>query len=117
MAGITGKWSSRWRGHGSDKLGRWCWIDLKGRGEKMIRVISGYRVGQGNIKHVGPLTVCQQQFNSLVLHNSENLNRKKAFLQDMEEFIHEWTNGGDHHEIILMMDANDQATRLVVNDI
>ena len=34
MIGISGKWASRERARGSDELGRWSWITLKGKKEK-----------------------------------------------------------------------------------
>ena len=107
MLNISGKWASRWRSQGSDPLGRWSWMDLKGKGGKMIRVVSGYRVSQPNPKNVGPLTACQQQFNSLILENKSNLDPRKAFLDDLLQFLMKWKNGGDQNEIVLMMDANE----------
>ena len=82
-------------------------MDLKGRGGKMIRVISAYRVSQSIKNKVGPLTSCQQQFNSLVLSNADTLEPRHAFLEDMNTFITKWKNSGDQHEVILMLDANE----------
>ena len=110
MVGISGRWASRWRGQGSDKMGRWSWMDLKGKGGKIVRVLSGYRVSQTNSKDIGPLTACQQQFNSLVFNNSTTLNPKKAFLQDLCKFIKDWKKQGDDRELVVMLDANDQLT-------
>ena len=73
----------------------------------MIRVISGYRVSQRRGKHVGPMTACQQQFNSLVLTDARSLDPRQAFLEDMEKFIMKWKNSGDQNEVILLMDANE----------
>ena len=74
----------------------------------MIRVISGYRVSQNNTKNAGPLTACQQQLNTLIFNNSPNLNPKQAFLQDLQSFITAWRNKGEHNEVIVLMDANQQ---------
>ena len=61
MIGISGKWASRERARGSDELGRWSWITLKGKKDKMIRVYSVYRVSQDSPSQAGVLTAFQQQ--------------------------------------------------------
>ena len=61
LVGISGRWASRAESSGSDYMGHWSWIDIRGGKGKMIKVISTYRVSQGNISQAGETTSCQQQ--------------------------------------------------------
>ena len=46
LVGVSGRWASRVAKSGTDALGRWSWMDLRGKKGKTIRVISAYRVSQ-----------------------------------------------------------------------
>ena len=78
MVGVSGKWASRICGRGSDPLGRWSWVDLRGKNFKIIRVISAYRVSQ-EVSSAGILTACQQQFRALVKENHGISSPKEGF--------------------------------------
>ena len=40
---VTDKWASRVMAHGSDQLGRWAWVTLKGRSAEKLTVAAVYR--------------------------------------------------------------------------
>ena len=64
LVGVSGKWASRAESGGSDHMGRWSWIDMRGEKGKMIRMVSAYRVSQCNTKYAGETTSCEQQMRS-----------------------------------------------------
>ena len=66
MIGVSGKWACRAESTGSDHMGRWSWVDLRGKKGRMIRVISAYRVSQEQIAQAGETTSCKQQVRSLL---------------------------------------------------
>ena len=85
--GSLGKWAGRICGEGRDPMGRWSWLDFIGKGPKMIRVISAYRVSQDNPEHAGELTSCRQQWQSHVKNGIRNPNPKQLILDDLTAFI------------------------------
>ena len=105
--GSAGKWASRVEKSGSDRMGRWSWIDLRGKKNKMIRVISAYRVSQTNNTKVGELTLYKQQVRSLLKRGVKKPDPKQAFLCDLGKFIRKWREQEDNREIILMADMNE----------
>ena len=56
MIGVSGKWASKVERLGSDQLGRWIWVDLRGENNKVIRIISAYRLSQESHQWVGRMT-------------------------------------------------------------
>ena len=106
MIGVSGRWSSRVMGQGSDELGRWSWVDLRGKGAKVIRIYSAYRVSQEKVTHAGVLTACQQQYRALVKAEHKVLSPKQAFLADLEHELTLWGKN-DKHETIVMLDSNE----------
>ena len=106
MVGVAGRWSSRVRGGGSDDMGRWSWVDLKGKGNKMIRVVSAYRVSQVQAETAGPHTACQQQYKALVRKKNKIVSPRQAFMADFEHSLRLWSQV-EGHELIIMMDANE----------
>ena len=53
MLGVSGRWASRVANTGNDPLGRWSWIDLRGKQGRLIRVISTYIVSQDSPPQAG----------------------------------------------------------------
>ena len=45
---VTGKWESRVMDYGSDYLGRWVWVTLRGRRNQKLTVVSMYRPNPGS---------------------------------------------------------------------
>ena len=60
MLGVAGRWASRVMSKGSNHMGRWSWMDLRGKAGVTIRVYSAYRVCQEKVANAGVLTACQQ---------------------------------------------------------
>ena len=57
---VTGKWASRVMTHGSDYLGRWVWVTLRGQRNQKLTAVSLYRPNPGSVSS-GPTTVWSQQ--------------------------------------------------------
>ena len=68
-------------------MGRWSWVDLRGKHNTQIRAISAYRVSQDSIKDAWELISCKQQVRSMMAKGIKNPNPKKAFLQNLTTFI------------------------------
>ena len=107
MIGVSGKWASRVESTGSDHMGRWSWVDLRGKKGKMIRVISAYRISQEHVAQAGETTSCKQQVRSLLKRGVKNPNPKQVFLKDIGKFINNWRAKGPSNEVILMADMNE----------
>jgi len=60
MIGASGRWASRVKNYGNDNMGRWSWMDMRGKKGRLIRVISAYRVSQDSYKQAGETTSCKQ---------------------------------------------------------
>ena len=105
--GVAEEWASRAESGGSDHMGRWSWIDLRGKQGKMITVIFAYRISQENITQAGETTSCKQQVRSLLKRGAAKPNPKKACLKDLGKFIGNWRAQGPTHEVILMVDKDE----------
>jgi len=105
--GASGRWASRATKSGTDELGRWSWMDLRGKKGKTIRVISAYRVSQDHPSTAGETISCKQQVRSLMIRGVKNHNPKKRFLEDLALMITSWRNNSVGGEIILMADMNE----------
>ena len=49
MAGLMGRWSSRFDRKGSDDQGRWSWLTFNDKGSKKILFVSAYWVCQDSL--------------------------------------------------------------------
>ena len=83
LLGVYGRWASWVESGGNDRMGRWSWLALRGKGGKMITVISAYRVPQANPSKVGELSACKQQVRSMLKKGVLRPNPKKTFLADI----------------------------------
>ena len=106
LLGISGRWASRLKEQGSDRMGRWSWMDLRGKNNKIIKVISAYRVSQEYGSQAGVLTAYQQQYRALVKQKRGELSPRAAFLADLEHEVMQWIQK-PVHEIVILMDANE----------
>ena len=50
MIGVSGRWGSQVETKGSDHMGHWSWVDLRGKNNRMIKVISAYRVSHTSLE-------------------------------------------------------------------
>ena len=108
---VTDKWSSRITGHGSDELGRWAWITLKGRRDQKITILTLYRSQRGS-PHDGKLeAVWTQQYQHLLTKklSQESLESirdpREQCLTDLKDWIKSHITQ-DSHKLIIATDAN-----------
>ena len=94
----------RFRGSGTDHLGRWCWVRLAGKKGKTIRIISIYKptrnVGKG-------LSTYSQQRRMLQAQDDDRCPII-AFWEDFWNALDKWIESGDH--IVVGGDFNEDTT-------
>ena len=90
LLGVAGRWASRVMNQGSDPLGRWSWMELRGKAGMVLRVYSAYRVCQEKVENAGVLTACHQQYRALVKAKHKIVSPRQAFLADLEHELLVW---------------------------
>ena len=60
LLGVAGTWTSRVEKSGNDEMGRWSWVNLRGKQGRIIKVISAYRVSHVHTSQAGDLTSYKQ---------------------------------------------------------
>ena len=101
---IRGNWAGHVKKMSKDKLGRWTSIEMIGKGSKIIKIISTYRVCEQ--KHnQGSCTIYMQQQNDLVQEKREETNPREAILDDLSKVISEDHKNGKI--VILTGDMNE----------
>ena len=101
-------WCSMIRDSGSDphNMGRWSYSTLLGRDGKQLTVITAYRPTKNSIATAGRKTTFAQQWRHCQLHRQEvTKDLRKLFLDDLSGWIS--ANTSEHHEFIIMLDANE----------
>jgi hypothetical protein len=101
MQFIIGDTSSRVVAKGGDELGRWTWQTLKGKNNKVVRMVSAYRPVK-NESNAGSVWY-QQQYHSD--KNNNGLNPHERWITELRILIEQWLVDGD--SIVLMVDLND----------
>jgi exonuclease III len=81
-------------------LGRWTWARYRGKGGMILRVVTIYCPC---LNREGPLSVWTQHKTFLQMSNDDREPRK-AFLEDLENNIQEWIQGGD--QVLVCGDLN-----------
>jgi hypothetical protein len=102
MTTIVGKWQSRVSVRGSDAsgLGRWSYLVVSSNRKKVV-FITAYRP----CKTTGPHTPWTQQW--IILREKQQApDPIKSFDCDLEIELWKWSQNG--HEIILMIDTNEE---------
>ncbi len=100
-----GKWTSRITTRGNDPiLGRWSFMELVGKHNKRLIVISAYRVCNQQFDAASN-TTSSQQTRLLQSQGIQNPHPRTIFLNDLISQINEWRR--DNKEVILCMDANE----------
>ena len=103
----NGLYTGRIKRKGQDKYGRWAYIVLIGKDMQEIMIISAYNTCKNAA--VDGRTIAGQLVRAMhKANNNSKFNLRKAFFQDMQEFILKEINQGT--EIILAMDANTPDT-------
>ena len=105
---LQGILSPRLQDRGSDKGGRWTWMELAGRDKQRLCIISAYRVNEFTTNTAGDNTAWRAQERYLIQQGRINPNPRKQMLEDLKKFI---INKQDQHQdIILLMGANQEIT-------
>ena len=102
------QWAGRVTGSIHDKSGqgRWSGLQLRGNNSDII-IITGYRVSQNAIEQVGAKTAYAQEWSIARQHGINNAEPRSQFISDLIKEIKKWQD--ERKEIILMLDANEQA--------
>ena len=106
MLGTTGKISGRLEANRTDIKGRWTWVQLTGKKDKQVLVVSAYRVSQSYPREAGYSTAYMQQYRAYIKDNVSKPKPKHKFLVDLASFLLTWKHKHEDSSIILMMDAN-----------
>jgi hypothetical protein len=106
---VRNKWAMRVLSRGADKLGRWSWIILSGKGTAKVAFISAYRVCDGASEAaITSRTVRAQQEWHYAEQGLQGVNLREQFLTDIQRLIGKMQTEG--HDIVLMMDANESSS-------
>ena len=102
---VTGRVVSQ----GSDKLGRWSYQVLSGRGQKSITIISAYQVCAQPIvdptnNRIRSFTASAQQI-SLLRQAGRDITPRAAFVEDLNKFIE--NRQAQQSEVLVMGDFNE----------
>ena len=113
---IRGELAGRHKSSGTDKMGRYSWMTLRGRNDKTLCIITAYRVCQS--KGTTPVsresnTAHWQQVQAMIRYGAVAPDPRKQILTDLSRFIDERRNEGS--ETILMADANESITEKTQN--
>jgi hypothetical protein len=97
----------RIKDRGSDQMGRWTWIKLVGKNQRLVTVISAYQVCTRPTNKTGT-TAYHQQECLLRLRGVKNANPRKYFQRDLNEFIRICKTRTE--SVILVGDFNEPLT-------
>lgn len=88
---------------GTDTLGRWSWVAIRGRRGSMTYIVSVYRPCHS----LGPTTVYQQQ-RTAMLRQGQDLCPLLHFSQALSELLSPWVQAG--HSVVVGGDFNGDIT-------
>ena len=104
---VTGNLTGRLKGKGHDKLGRWSYVDLNARDDRVIRVLTVYQVCNSSPESVGPATAIAQQHSLLRQQDKTSGHPRTHFRRDLIAFVkqaidmkYEVVIGGDFNEVL-----------------
>ena len=103
---MQGPISGRVYRRGSDHLGRFSWMALRGKDGTGVIAINGYRVSQHRGTVAGVNTAYMREWEKLRQEGETNPDPRLSVLEAMSETLHEWGNRGYHP--LVMMDANGE---------
>ena len=103
---VTGKCARRVMDYGSDYLGRWVWVTLRGRCNQKLTVVSMYRPNPGS-KSSGPTTVWSQQRSRLQeLMTEDNCNTNVDPMERCLRDFEKWAGTVAGSRLIFLADTN-----------
>ena len=114
---ITGRWSSRVVELGSDSLGRWVWVTLRGQQRERLTVVLLYQPNPGGT-NTGPTMVWAQQQTCLqeIANDNNNISSvdpRSACLRDFASWAKDKRAKGD--KIVVMANANQSLADTIGN--
>lgn len=101
---LNGKPCGRMHNKGSDRLGRFTWMALRGRNGIGVIAITVYRVCQKAGSNVGEDTAYMQQYVAMREAGIKKPDPKNMVLDDISDVLLEWGQKG--YRPIVLMDAN-----------
>ena len=90
---------------GSDEMGRYTWIQLNGKNNKKVIIITAYRVCKAG-NSIGTHTAHMQQVKHLLQKGMVTPNARKEMIKDLGEMIKEHLSEG--RGVILMLYSNEE---------
>jgi hypothetical protein len=103
---MQGSHSGRVYRRGSDHMGRFSWMALRGVDGTGIIVITAYRVSQHKGTAAGENTAYMREWGMLRSEGIKEPDPRLMVLQAISEVLHEWGNRSYHP--LVMMDANGE---------
>ena len=103
---LTGKYVSKVCDSGSNQMGRWSWITIKGKKDQKITLLSAYRVCENTLAQAGPQTCWLQQWKALKKTGYSDPDPSRQFYTDLNKFIDNQLE--KNKELIITMDTNDK---------
>ena len=101
---VRGSWAGRIIKKGSERLGRWAYIEMIGKKNKRIKIYTMYRVCPQ--RHAeGTCTIYMQQELDLLRHGRKLYEPREAILQDLLEQIEKYHGNGI--EVMILGDTNE----------
>ena len=108
ITGTNGCWSGRLEKAGSDVMGRWSYLALRGRGGQQVNIVTVYVPNKPSRGGGGTTVYSQMELDYLQIRK-KIANPRKALLKDLSQFISK-----EHQEgnvTILMGDFNDDLSK------
>lgn len=109
---VVDHWTSRVIDKGVDPfgLGRWSYLTLRGKGDKRITLVTGYRVCENTPASAGVKTAFMQQYRGISAklcagNKSADPNPRRQFILDLQAWLEFLIQEG--HQLILTMDCNE----------
>ena len=106
MIHIEQKWTGSSTKTSQDELGRWSRVTMEGKGHKKVTIFSVYRVCKNTLEKAGGETVWFNEYKALLERGDKQPDPRQQVLDDLEEAIHS-IRQDEHHQVIIMMDANE----------
>ena len=99
---------------GSDSLGSFTWMAVRGKKDTGIIVITAYRVCQKAGAKSGPETAFTQQCIQMRADGDTSPDPRNETFTNMAKVLEEWTLKGYHP--LIMIDANSEITETKLHD-
>ena len=105
MSALLHTWTGAKISSGRDyPLGRWSWITMQGSQDRIITLVSAYRVNPGRAS-MGACSTFKQQYHLMLQQNIDTPDPRRQTILDLQEFLQ--TKIDQREEIILSIDANE----------